>query len=130
MRRLNYIVLLIAVIFVGCDEIEDACTEEKFASAIIYDFPDSLLISENHFVQINFIAENSCGEFADFEINEVSSNVTEVKIKMLYEGCNCALEFTEDSVNFPITLDSAGIYYFKFYNGDSGFDTYQLTAYE
>ena len=102
---------------------------EKYASAIVFDFPDSLHTGTTHELKIQYIIENSCGSFVEFE-DTVIGDVTEVKIKTLYEGCNCTLEFVEEERFYPIKQDSAGSYVYKFWVSETEFDTYWLEVYQ
>jgi len=126
----NYF-LIIGIVFIslGCDKIDEKCVEEKFASAIVYEFPDSLYLSATHQLKIEYVIENSCGSFVEFEDTIVDNN-TEVKIKTLYEGCNCTLEFLQEEKFYPLHQDSVGKYHYKFWMSETEFDEYTLTVFE
>lgn len=127
----NYFLILFSVIVLvaGCDKVDDACKEEKYASAVVFDFPDSLHAGATHDLKIQYIIENSCGTFVEFE-DTVIGDVTEVKIKTLYEGCNCTLEFVQEERFYPIRQDSVGSYQYKFWINETDFDTYWLEVYQ
>jgi hypothetical protein len=129
MKRLIVCFVLLLFIAMACDKVEDSCKEEKYAAAVVYDFPDSLLVGTTHDLKIQYIIENSCGSFVEFE-DSVVNTVTEVKIKTLYEGCSCALEFTEEENFYPLVQNTPGLYTYKFWLSDTDFDTYTLHVHE
>lgn len=126
--RINGLIVLLAISFFSCEEIEDSCKESKTASALIYEFPDSLQVGETHNLSVHYIIENSCGSFDTF-LDTTYNATTEVKVQVYYDGCNCNLEFQEDSSIYSIQHDTAGIFNYKFMIGDADFDTYMLTVY-
>lgn len=126
--KLKYLFIVVgAFLMFSCEPIDD-CTEEEFASSIIYNFPDSLAAGTSYDLSIHYIIENSCGSFVEFT-DSVFGNTTQVKAKLIYEGCNCSLQFQEDSSTYHIAHDSAGIYTYKFLVGTSDYDSYMLTVY-
>src|SRR5688500_8059077 len=100
MKRLITCFVLSMFVAVACDKVDDSCKEDKYAAAVVYDFPDSLHVGATHELKIQYIIENSCGNFVEFE-ESVSNTTTAVKIKTLYEGCNCTLEFKEEEKFYP-----------------------------
>lgn len=123
------IIFLVTLVAVACDQIDDACDEEKYGSALVSDFPDSLQAGVTHELKVKYIIENSCGKFVEFETIETPAQ-TEIKVKLMYEGCSCNLQFTEDSSYLSIKHDTAGLYLYKFYLSDGTYDTYQLNVFE
>lgn len=123
------IIFLVTLVAVACDQIDDACDEEKYGSALVDDFPDSIQAGVMHELEVKYIIENSCGEFVEFETTE-SSTFTEVKVKLMYKGCSCNLQFTEDSSYYALLHDTAGVYMYKFFLSDGTYDTYQLNVFE
>lgn len=121
--------LAIAILFIvtSCDDITDSCKEEKYSSALVYDFPDTLQVGQTHELKLEYIKENSCGSFVEFEEN-VDGNSTEVKIKMLYEGCSCNLVFSEEERLYPILKQTAGNYSYKFWVAENDYDIYNLVV--
>ena len=128
MKKLLYI-LTIAVVFTSCEEIEDACASEKPASAIIFEFPDSIEASETYELNVQYVLDNNCGSFDKFDI-VAFDHAYEVKLMTKYEGCNCNMEFQEESVDFDVRVDEPGVYEFKFWLADNDFDTYSLKVYD
>lgn len=127
--KLKYLTgFFVFVLLTGCDDIEKACTEDKYGSAIVYDFPDSVKAGTTLDLKVAYILENSCGSFTEFE-EHVMGDTTEVRVKLLYEGCSCNLQFKEDSSYYPLKQDAAGTYFYKFYLGESDYDTYSLDVY-
>ncbi|MBI3133267.1 MAG: hypothetical protein HYZ14_01195 [Bacteroidetes bacterium] len=129
MRLVIGFCLGLAVVFTACDDIEQACTEEKYGSAIVYDFPDSLPAGVSQNVKVEYILENSCGSFVEFEEN-IAGQTTEVRVKLLYDGCSCDLQFKEDSNYYEVKQDSVGTYLYKFYLGETDYDSYTLQVYQ
>jgi len=129
MRNYFLILFSIVVFIAACDKVDDVCKEEKYASAIVFDFPDSLHTGAKHELKIQYIIENSCGSFVEFEDTTIN-HVTEIKIKTLYEGCNCSLEFAEEEKFYPLKQDSAGSYQYKFWINETDFDIYWLEVYQ
>ena len=125
MRQLYYLVLVLFCY--SCDDISDSCKEEKYSSALVYDFPDTLQVGQTHDLKIEYIIENSCGSFVEFE-EIMDGNTTEVKIKMLYEGCSCNLVFSEEENKYPILKQTAGNYSYKFWVADNDYDIYNLVV--
>jgi hypothetical protein len=126
-----FLIIIICVIgFVAsCDKVVDSCEEEKYASSVVFDFPDSLQMGTTHELKIQYIIENSCGSFVEFE-DTVIGDVVEVRIKTLYEGCNCTLEFAQEEKFYQLRQDSAGSYQYKFWINETDFDTYWLEVYQ
>src|SRR5688500_6210250 len=110
---------------VSCDKVE-ACKEDKYAAAVVYDFTDRLLVGTTHDLKIHYIIENSCGSFVEFEDTLIyaADTITQVKIKTLYEGCNCTLEFKEEEQFYPLVQNTPGTYHYKFWLSDTDFDSY------
>lgn len=126
--KLKYLLFgVIAFPLLSCEPIDD-CTKEEFATSIIYNFPDSLAAGTGYDLSIHYIIENSCGSFVEFS-DSIYGTTTQIKTKLLYEGCNCSLQFVEDSNTYYLVHDSAGIYTYEFLVGDSDFDSYVLTVY-
>ena len=125
MRQLYYLVLVLFCY--SCDDISDSCKEEKYSSDLVYDFPDTLQVGQTHDLKIEYIIENSCGSFVEFE-EIMDGNTTEVKIKMLYEGCSCNLVFSEEENKYPILKQTAGNYSYKFWVADNDYDIYNLVV--
>ena len=125
MRQLYYLVLVLFCY--SCDDISDSCKEEKYSSALVYDFPDTLQVGQTHDLKIEYIIENSCGSFVEFE-EIMDGNTTELKIKMLYEGCSCNLVFSEEENKYPILKQTAGNYSYKFWVADNDYDIYNLVV--
>lgn len=109
----------------SCDEVGDMCTETKDGSALVSYFPDSLIAGESEEIYLNYIIENSCGDFDKIEETQIDS-IVDVRLKVKYEGCNCNLEFVEDSVLYNIKQDSTGIYEYRFYLGETDYESYFL----
>ena len=123
------LILTLGIVISSCEKIEDACSSEKPASAIIFGFPDSIEVSETYGLKVQYVLDNNCGSFDNFDI-DLSDQSYEVKLMTKYEGCNCNMEFEEDSVEFAVRVDSPGIYEFKFWLSDVDFDTYSLKVYD
>jgi len=77
-----------------------------------------------HPLKVSYILENSCGSFVEFENEKACKKTIDVKLKLLYEGCNCDLEF------FDLKQDSAGTYTYKFFLDEKKFDAYNLEVYD
>ena len=52
------IIFLVTLVAVACDQIDDACDEEKYGSALVSDFPDSLQAGVTHELKVKYIIEN------------------------------------------------------------------------
>jgi hypothetical protein len=126
--KVKYISILIALFtFFACEE-PNVCSNEEEASSIIYEFPDSIPAAYSHDLMIHYVLENSCGSFLEFD-DTAYGNVVEITTMLRYEGCNCALEFVEDSMAYPMMHDTAGTFLYKFSIGESDFDTHSLLVY-
>lgn len=124
------LVVFIGLFFlVSCKDLNNVCSEEKYSSAIVYDFPDSLKAGTEHELKVEYILENSCGSFLEFEEKQIS-DTTEVKIKLKYEGCSCNLQFEQKVGYYSLQQDSAGIYKYRFWVGDGEYDSFFLKVYE
>lgn len=129
MKNYYIIIALATFIFTACSGIDDSCKEEKYGSAIVDFFPDSLQTGVTDEVSVQYVIENSCGSFVEFEETQIE-NTIDVRVKLLYDGCNCNLVFTEDSSFYSFKQDSAGYDYYGFYYADTDFESYQLIVYE
>lgn len=125
MHKFYLSIFILAFVIQSCQPITEVCEEEKDASAIIYTFPDSIYAGVGYDLSVHYIIENSCGTFLAFD-DSVYDNTTEVKVRLNYEGCNCNLNFVEDSMNYTLFQDTAGYYNYKFYVGNTDFDSYIL----
>ena len=127
--RLKFLYIIAGVTLLwSCEPIDD-CTEEENASSIIYSFPDSLQVGTPYDLKIHYILENSCGSFLEFK-DTTYDNTTEIKAVLLYEGCNCSLQFEEDSSSYSILHDQPGNYTYKFLVGATDYDSYTLTVFQ
>jgi len=124
----NYFLILFVLIglLAGCGKVGD-CKEEKYASAVVSDFPDSLHKSAAYPLKVQYIIENSCGSFVGFEETK-TGNTTDVRIKTIYDGCNCTLEFSQQESFYEIKQDSVGTYHYNFWLDETDFDSYTLTV--
>lgn len=129
MKRFLVIGLVVSAFLVACNKVDNGCKEEKYASAIVNSFPDSLQAGVMHDITVEYVIENSCGNFVELE-ESMSDDTVFVKVKTLYEGCNCTLEFTEEQQVLSIGQDSAGYYYYKFWIADSDYDVFSLVIYD
>ncbi len=126
--NLKYISLFATLFtFLSCEE-PNICQNDEVASSIIYSFPDSIPAAAMHDLKIHYLIENSCGSFLEFD-DTAYGNIVEVTTMLRYEGCNCALEFVEDSMSYQIQHDTAGTFLYKFSIGESDFDTHSLLVY-
>lgn len=126
--RLKYISILVLLFtFFACEEPND-CLNDESASSIIYEFPDSIPVASTYNFMIHYVIENSCGSFLEFD-DTAYGNVVEITTMLRYEGCNCALEFVEDSMSYQMMHDTAGTFLYKFSIGASDFDTHSLLVY-
>lgn len=126
--NVKYISLFAALFtFFSCEE-ANVCLNDDAASSIIYEFPDSIPAAYSHDLMIHFVIENSCGSFLEFD-DTAYGNVVEITTMLRYEGCNCTLEFVEDSMSYQIMHDTAGTFLYKFSIGETDFDTHSLIVY-
>jgi len=131
MKKLGLGIFLLGLVSLSAceDATTKPCSEERTASAIISEFPDSIKVGEIENVSIKFILENSCGDFDRFEILH-TDQVYKVCLITVYEGCNCAQEFYEETVEFDIDIDFPGSYEFKFWVGEEEYESYAITVFE
>lgn len=130
MNRLYIILGICLFAFAACQEDgAKPCSETKPAAAIINDFPDSLKVGVSVEINIQYVLENSCGNFDRFDITSSNKNF-EVKLITKYEGCNCNLEFKEADRNFEIQVDFPGVYTYNFWQADGDFDVRSIKIYE
>lgn len=126
--KLKYISILIALFtFFACEE-PKVCLNDEEASSIVYEFPDSIPAAYSHDLMIHYVIENSCGSFLEFD-DTAFGNVVEITTMLRYDGCNCALEFVEDSMTYQMFHDTAGTFLYKFSIGESDFDSHSLIVY-
>ncbi len=121
--------LLIVVLFAffACEETK-VCLNDEAASSIIHAFPDSIPVAVTHDLKVHYLIENSCGSFLEFD-DTASGNIVEITTMLRYEGCNCALEFVEDSMLYQMKHDTAGTFLYKFSIGETDFDTHAVLVY-
>jgi hypothetical protein len=131
MKKLGLAILLLTIVSLSAceDATTKPCSEERTASAIISDFPDSIKVGVVEHVAIKFILENSCGDFDRFELTN-TDEVYKVCLITTYEGCNCTQEFSEESVEFDIDIDFPGSYEFKFWVAEEEYESYGITVFE
>ena len=105
------------------------CSEEKPASSLIVDFPDSVQVGTIETVEIQYILESSCGSFDRFEI-QLADNSFDIKLMTSYQGCSCNLQLIEKSAQFEINVDYPGIYEFRFWLADGDLDVRTVKVFE
>jgi hypothetical protein len=127
--KLNLLIGLLAFLAISCGKAKNDCYEEKYTSAFIVNAPDSLAVGELFLLEINFLVENSCGEFNRIEATKVD-NTIEGRLITVYEDCNCDEEFEEKETQYPIQFDEVGEYQLKFWVAENEFDVYNLSVYE
>lgn len=121
MKRINFLVGLLALCEVSCSsDGAKPCFEEKPASSLLVNFPDSVKAGTTELVEVQYILESSCGEFDRFEISILDSNSFDIQLITSYTGCSCNLELIEKSTQFEVLVDYPGVYDFRFWlaNGD------------
>lgn len=129
MKKLIFILGVVGALTMACEKIEEGCAQEKPASALVFDFPDSIKIYESHPIKVRYVLDNNCGDFKDFEVS-ANGNDYEVKLMTKYEGCQCEPEFIEGETEYEIRIDFPGTYKFKFWLSNNDYDTYSLTVFE
>lgn len=119
-----------ALLLTSCqDEGGSPCTEERGASTIISAFPDSVEIGNVYPVNVQYVTENSCGDFERFEIMQ-SNKSFEVKMITKYTGCSCKIELVERQIDFDIDIAFPGTYEFRFWLAGGDFDVRTVTVFE
>lgn len=119
---------LTALLFVfGCKKPDESCYQEKNTAAFVLDYPDTVAVGEVFVLNVNYVVENSCGDFGRFEA-EKYDNTLEVKLKTEYKGCSCDDEFQQKTVAYPIIFEEAGTYQLKFWVSDSEYETYIIVV--
>ncbi|MBK9591590.1 MAG: hypothetical protein IPO32_08790 [Crocinitomicaceae bacterium] len=127
MKLKSFSILISAFTFFACED-PNVCLNDEEASSIIYEFPDSIPAAYPHDLMIHYVIENSCGSFLAFD-DTAYGNVVEITTMLRYEGCNCALEFVEDSMSYLMQHDTAGTFLYKFSIGETDFDTHAVLVY-
>lgn len=127
MDRKYISLLLLAFTFLACEDPND-CLEDESASSIVYSFPDSIPATIPFDLKIHYVIENSCGSFLEFD-DTAYNNVVQIKTMLRYEGCNCDLQFVEDSMSYQMLHDTVGTFLYKFSIGETDFDTHSLIVY-
>lgn len=127
------IVVILALLTIGFASCEEdgakPCTEDVTTASVLSDFPDSLKVGTTQTVSIQYVLENSCGEFDHFNVTNTDKTF-EVEMITKYEGCNCNLEFSEESIDFDINIDFPGIYEYSFWLADGDYDTRSIKIFE
>lgn len=127
--KIKIVTLVLAsfVVIAACKKKDDNCNEEKLTAAFIFDYPDTVNVNAVFTLNVNYVVDNSCGEFGEFEA-EKFGNVLEVKLKTNYVGCNCDDEFEEKSASYPIAFTDPGVYELKFWIAENEFESYSIVA--
>lgn len=126
-KLLGLISVLVVLLAVACNKPDDLCEEDKLTAAFVFDYPDTVAVDEPFILNVNYVVENSCGDFGTFE-GERYDNTLEVRLKTHYSGCDCTDEYLEKSVSYPVTFDEEGVYELKFWVSENEFDTYVVVA--
>jgi hypothetical protein len=129
MKHIVVISILALLSFASCEKGTTPCVETRAASAILSDFPSEIKVGTVQTIEIQYILENSCGEFDHFEITQ-NGSAFDVSIVNRYEGCSCKLEFIERSAFFDIDIDFPGVYQFNFWLADGDYDSRTITVFE
>ena len=126
---LKLVIGLITILVISCGKVKNDCFTEKYTSAFVVDAPDSLKVNELFILKLNFLVENSCGEFSRIDV-ERKGNTLEGKVITVYESCDCVEEFEEKETQYPIQFGEVGAYELKFWVAENEYDIYHLTVYE
>ena len=127
MKKIGLIVVVLFAVF-ACKKNKDLCEEEKLTAAFIFDYPETVAAGSTFILDVNYVVDNSCGDFGKFDAIMMDGNTLEVRLKTYYKGCNCVDEFEEKSVSYPVTFDEAGIYQLKFWIAEDEFESYLITV--
>ncbi len=128
MKKKLMIVFSISLLFVlSCNKSPEVCEEERLTPAFLLDFPDTVAVGQVFNLSVNYVIENSCGEFGKFEAQRMG-NILEVRLKANYTGCNCAEEFEEREATYPIIFEEPATYELKFWISEDDFDSYIVVA--
>lgn len=130
MKKLKYIgILVLAILFTACKGADPACKEEKAASALVKDFPDTMKVGQEIELEVQYIIENSCGEFKEWDVVQHDSVFT-IKMMTEYQGCNCALQFEDKSEFYTLKFSEVGHYTHKFWVAENEYDAYTVVVAE
>lgn len=121
--------VVLAFVTVSCDKPDETCEEDRSTAAFVIDHPDSIEVGLPFLLNIDYVVENSCGDFGSFEGDKIG-NTLEVRLIASYIGCDCDPEFVEKSATYPVIFDEVGTYELKFWVAENEFDTYVIDVYE
>lgn len=128
-KIVGIMVLAILGATISCKKQQDNCYEEKPAAAFLFDYPDTVDVGEVFLLDINYVVENSCGDFGKIDADKIE-NTLEVKLFTVYDGCQCEDEFVEKSATYPVTFEAPGTYELKLWVAEASFESYLIYATE
>lgn len=131
MKRFLFAILSLTLLTASkCEpDSQGPCEEERQTAAIVSDVPDSIKVGNDHLVDVDFVLDNSCGEFERFDVTSTEKSFN-IKLITKYSGCNCNLEFEEAATQYLIDIKYPGIYELNFWQADGEWDTHNVTIYE
>lgn len=127
--KIAFISIGLLILTFSCNKQSDDCYEEKPAASFMFDYPDTVQVGQVFTVDINYVVENSCGDFGQIDAQKIE-NTLEVKLFTVYDGCQCEEEFVEKSATYPVTFEEEGTYELKMWVADGFYDAYIIYAQE
>ncbi|MGB1103667.1 MAG: hypothetical protein ACPG21_08565 [Crocinitomicaceae bacterium] len=127
--KIAFILIGLLILTFSCNKQSDYCYEEKPAASFMFDYPDTVQVGQVFTVDINYLVENSCGDFGQIDAQKIE-NTLEVKLFTVYDGCQCEEEFVEKSATYPVTFEEEGTYELKMWVADGFYDAYIIYAQE
>ena len=132
MKIKNVLILILGIFFlISCsnDEEETCLDFEETADVTAVEAPDAATVNEAVDVEVTFSANNSCGQFGNFD-STTSGTTRTVSVMAVYEGCNCAEVITPRTATYTFTPEQTGEYVLRFASGDDEFVEERITVQE
>jgi hypothetical protein len=123
--KIGRVVLVLAMLVLSCKKQSDNCFEERPTAAFLFDYPDTVQVGEVFFMDINYVVENSCGDFGKIDAKKIE-NTLEVKLFTVYDGCQCEDGFIEKDATYPVTFEAPGTYELKLWVAESSFESHVI----
>jgi hypothetical protein len=125
--KIGFVLMGLLTVTIACNKQSDNCYEEKPSAAFMFDYPDTVQVGQVFMVDINYVVENSCGNFGKIDAQKIE-NTLEVKLFTVYDGCQCDDAFVEKSATYPLTFEEEGTYELKLWVAEESFDAYIIYA--
>ena len=121
MSRFKLLFVLFMIILFSCrNENPSDCLSYVSSPVTQVSMPDSAFVNQPININIDYNANNGCGNFNNFNVNSISDTIV-ISPVVKYEGCVCTMIFQNLQSTYLYSASNLGYVYFKFPQSGSSF---------